>query len=159
AIFGEIGIVGMAGAEFVADRGIILGALVNILDDKRDRRSGGHLAIGAVVLEDAGKDLHLVRLAPLCGEARLAGPALVEIGLDVAFAQRQPRRTAIDDAANRRPMAFAKGCHSEHVAEAVVRHAPLLKAQCRWRQILRPLPDPPAGLPSLSNQSMHPSWR
>ena len=35
AIFGLIGIVGMAGAELVADLAIILGALVDILDQQR----------------------------------------------------------------------------------------------------------------------------
>jgi hypothetical protein len=35
---------------------------------------------GRLVGEHAGQDFHRVRLLPLGGEARLAGPALVEIG-------------------------------------------------------------------------------
>jgi hypothetical protein len=79
----------MAGAELVADFGVVLGALVDILDHQRDRRAGGHLAAGTVILEHAGQYLHLVRLAPLRGEAVLARLALVEERLDISLAQRQ----------------------------------------------------------------------
>jgi len=36
-------------------------------------------------LEDPGEDFHLVRLAPLRGEARLAGAACIEERLNVGF--------------------------------------------------------------------------
>ena len=78
---------------------------------------------GALVLEDAGQDLHLVRLLALRGEARLAGPALVEIGLDLVSGQRNVRRAAVDDAADGGPVAFAEGGDAEQMAEGVVRHA------------------------------------
>ena len=63
--------------------------------------------------------LHRVRLLALRGEARLPGPALVEIGLDVGFGERNARRAAVDHAADRRPMAFAEGRDPEKMAERV----------------------------------------
>ena len=42
-----------------------------------------------VVDHDAGEDLHLVGLAALRREARLAGTAAIEIALDVGRGQRQ----------------------------------------------------------------------
>jgi hypothetical protein len=82
AVFRVIGEVGMAGAVLVADVAIVLGALVDILDHQHDRRAGGALAAGPLILEDAGQDLHRVRFLALGGEARLAGPALVEEDLE-----------------------------------------------------------------------------
>ena len=81
-----------------------------------------HLAAGAVVLEHARQNLDRVGFLALGGEARLAGPALVEIGLDVVRRELDARRAAIDDAADGRPMAFAEGRHAEEMAEGVVRH-------------------------------------
>ena len=52
----------------------------------------------------------------------LAGTALFHPGLDVGLGQCDARRAAIDHAADRRPMAFAKGGDAEQVAECVVRH-------------------------------------
>ena len=77
----------MARAELVADFRVILGALVHILDHQHDRRARGHLAIGAVILKNAGENFHRVGLLPLRGEAALPRPALVEIALNVG----QPR--------------------------------------------------------------------
>ena len=113
----------MAGAELVADVAIVLGALVDILDQHHDGRAGGDLARRALVFEDARQDLHLVGLLALRGEARLAGPALVEIGLDLGGGQRNVRRAAVDDAADGGAMAFAEGGDAEQMAEGIVRHA------------------------------------
>ncbi len=112
----------MAGAVEVADFRVILRALVDILDHQRDRRSRRHLFPAGVVDHDAGEDLHLVGLAALGGKARLAGTAAIEIALDVGRRQRQPRRTAVDHAADRGTMAFAEGGHPKQMAEAVVGH-------------------------------------
>ena len=73
-------------------------------------------------LEHAGQDAHRVRLLALGGEVRLAGPAVVEPGLDVGLGERDARRAAIDHAAHRRPVAFAPGGDAEQMAEGVVRH-------------------------------------
>ena len=72
--------------------------------------------------KDAGQDADLVGLAALGHEARLAGAAAVEPGLDVGLGQRDAGRAAIDDAADGRAVALAPGGDAEEMAEAVVRH-------------------------------------
>src|SRR5690606_22054194 len=122
AVFLEIGVVGVSRTELVADLGIILGTLVGIFDEQGNRRAGGAQSVGALVLEDAGKDFDLVGLAALGGVARLAGLAAIEIALDRLGADRQAGGAAIDDDAKRGPMAFAAGGEAEQVAEGVVAH-------------------------------------
>ncbi len=121
AVFRVVGEVGVARPERVDDLRVVLRALVGVLDQERDRRSRRHLH--AVLLVDAGQDPHLVGLPALRGEARLAGLAAVEIGLDLRFRQRNARRAAVDDAADCGPVALAPGGDTEKVAEAVVGHA------------------------------------
>src|SRR5216110_1277326 len=67
-----VGPVSVAWPELVADVGIILGALIDILDHQHDRRAGGDLAAGAVVLEHSRQDFNGIRLLALGSEARLA---------------------------------------------------------------------------------------
>ena len=129
AIFGVIGVVGMAGTVFVADVGVILGALIDILDDKRDGRAGGQLLRHPLVLKHAGENFHRVGFLALGDELRLAGTAAVEIGWISASVSAMPGRAAIDHAANRRPMAFAEGRDAKQVAECVVRHGVGLDAR------------------------------
>ena len=109
----------MAGSIFVFDVGVILGALVDILDHERNRRAGRNLLAAGFVGKYARKDFDRVRLLTLGGEARLAGPSPVEIGLNVGLGQRNARRTTIDHAADRRPMAFAEGRHAEGMPERI----------------------------------------
>jgi len=90
----------MSRTEGVADRVVILGALILVFDQQRDRRARGHLAAVAVG-DDARKNADGVGFFSLGGEAGLPRLALVEEPLDVGFAQRDQRRTAVDDAANR----------------------------------------------------------
>src|ERR1019366_6763535 len=86
AVFDVVGVAGVAGPVFVLDVGIVLRALIDILDQQHDRRAGGDLA-AVFAGEHPGHDLSRVRLLPLRREARLAGPPLVEITLDVGFGQ------------------------------------------------------------------------
>ena len=118
-VFDVVGVIGVARPVFVLEVGIILRALVDILDQKPDRGAGRHLRAGQLVGEHAGEDLDLVGLLPLGGEARLARPPLVEIGLDVGLGQRDARRAAVHHAADRRPVALAKGGDAEEVPESV----------------------------------------
>ena len=118
-IFDVVGVVGVAGAIFVLDVGVVLGALIDIVDQERDRRAGGHLLAGRFVHEHAGEDFDRVRLLALRGEARLAGPAAIEIGLNVGLAQRNARRAAVDHAADGRPVAFAEGGDPEQMPERI----------------------------------------
>ena len=123
AILGHVGVIGMAGTKLVADLAIVLRPLVFVLDQQRNRRAGRDLFLHPLVLEDAGENLHRVALAPLGDEFRCAGLALVQPGLDVGFGQRNAGRAAIDDTAQRDPVAFTKGGDAEQVAEAVVTHS------------------------------------
>src|SRR5215831_2760282 len=128
AVLGVVGIVRMARAVEIADFGIILGALVDVLDHQRDRGPARDLKSGRVVHHHAGENLHLVRLAALGGEARLARAAAVEIVLDVGGLERNFRRTAVDYATDRSTVAFAEGGDPEQVAEGVVGHRVSLSA-------------------------------
>jgi hypothetical protein len=122
AVFGLIGEVGMTGTKLVLDLGIVLGALVGILDQQRDRGAGGHLHAGLRMRHHAREYFDRVGLLALGGEARLAGTAAIEVELDVLVGQRQQRRAAIDHAADRDPVALAEGRDPEHVAEGVEGH-------------------------------------
>src|SRR5690606_39020006 len=116
AIFGVIGIIGMARPIGHRDLRIILRSLVDILDHQADRRAG------RPPLEHARQDADPVRLLPLRREARRARPALVEPGLEIGLRQGKPRRAAIDHGAQRRPVALPPGGEAEDAAEAVERH-------------------------------------
>src|SRR5262249_49197379 len=72
-VFRLVGEVGVAGTELVADVGIVLGALIGIVDHQRNRRAGGDRTGHALIGEGAREDADLVLLAALGGEARLAG--------------------------------------------------------------------------------------
>jgi hypothetical protein len=122
SIFEIISEIGVAGPVGVLDRVVVLGALIGVLDQERDRRSGRHLALGFFIMKNAGEDFDLIGLLPLGCEARGARTPLAEEGLDVAFFERDQRRTAIDHAADRGTMAFAKGRHPKEMAEGIVRH-------------------------------------
>jgi hypothetical protein len=69
-----------------------------------------------------GQDFDRVGFLALGGEARLPGTATIQIVLDLLDGQRQPRRTAIDHAADRHPVAFTKGRDPKQVAEGVEGH-------------------------------------
>ena len=70
SIFEIIGEIGVARPVGVLDRVVIFGALIGVLDQQRDRRSGRHLALGFFIMKNAGEDFDLIGLLPLGGEAR-----------------------------------------------------------------------------------------
>jgi len=111
----------MAGAVAFPDLGVVLGALVGVLDHQRDRCSGRALD-ALVVMHDAGEDAHRIGLAPLGRELRLSRLAAVEKGLDLGLGDLQQRRAAVDHAAKCRTVALAPGRDAEEVTETVVRH-------------------------------------
>src|SRR5439155_13515965 len=103
----------------VLDIRIVLRALVGVFDDQCDRRAGGDGLSGRLVTENAGEDFHLVRFAPLRGEARLARTALIEKRLDVGEGERNTRRATIHHAAECDPVALAEGRDTEKMTERV----------------------------------------
>ncbi len=92
----------MARAKTVHDFGVILGALIGVVDDQSDRGTGG------LAFEDPREDLYLIGLLPLGCVARSTGFATVKIGLQISRCQLQAGRTTIDDTANCRPMTLTK---------------------------------------------------
>ena len=132
SIFAVIGKVGVARPVGVLDRGVIFGALIGVLDQQRDRRSGRQLAFGFFIAKDAGKDFDKIGLLPRCRKARGAGTPPIEEDLDVSFFERDQGRAAIDDAADRNPMAFAESCHPEEMAKGIVRHRQKPKRRGRF---------------------------
>src|SRR3990170_4117069 len=126
----------MAGPELVLYLPIVLGARIHIGDLERDRRARGDLP-AALVGENAGEDAHLVRLLALGGVARLAGLALVEIGLDLGLGDGDAGRAAVHHAADRRPVALAPGGDAEEMTETIVRHGPSyarMSLLCHYRR-------------------------
>src|SRR3546814_15037186 len=119
AIFGVIGRMGVAVAIGLCDRSIILRPLVNILDPQADRRAR------RLALEHPLQDTHLVGFLPLRCVTRLARAPLVEEGLDIGFGERQPRRTAVNDGAERGTVAFPPSGEAKNAPEAVETHKPL----------------------------------
>src|SRR4051794_40301647 len=75
--------------------------------------------------------LYRVGFLTLRGEARLSGAAAIEIVLDILVGQRQQRRAAIDNAADRNAMAFAEGRDPKHMAEGVKGHRSRSLIECR----------------------------
>ncbi len=116
AVFQVVREIGMARTELLGDVAVVARALVHIVDLQGDRRAGGQPFIGA------GQDAHGIRLGPLRGEARLAGAAAVEPGLDVGLRQTQSGRAAVDHAADGGAVALAPGRDPEQMTEAVMRH-------------------------------------
>jgi len=100
--FFPVGEIGVARPKLVAQRVVILGARVLVVDDEQDGRARG------ASLEHAGEDAHWSLSAPLRREARLPRAPPVEPGLDVGFGEAEARRAAVDDAADRRSMALAQ---------------------------------------------------
>src|SRR4051812_5789920 len=106
----------MARPEPVGDVAVIPGALIDILDQKRDRRTG------RLPLKHAGEDFYLVRLAALRRVAGLTRPPPVEPVLDVGLGEREARGHAIDDDADRRPVALAPGRETKKGSKAIAGH-------------------------------------
>jgi hypothetical protein len=122
AVLGEVAVVGVARPKGGGDLRIVAAALVDVVDDHRNRRAGGDLTRRPFVREDAGEDAHRVRLLALGDELALAGPALLQPLLDVGLGERDAGWAAVDHAAQRGPMAFAPGGDAEQMAERIVRH-------------------------------------
>ncbi|KAG1475502.1 hypothetical protein G6F54_014234 [Rhizopus delemar] len=92
----------MARPELLADVGVVLAALVGVADQQRDRSACGQ------ALVHAGQDLDLIGLAARRGVPALAGGAALQVVGEFGRVQRQPRRAAIDHAADGRPVRLAE---------------------------------------------------
>src|SRR5690606_7531639 len=117
AVFLVIRVIRVAWPETVLDLVVVARALIDVLDQEADRGARRH------ALEDPGQDLHGIGLAALRDEARLAGPAVVELLMDIVHGKVTSRRKPLDDAAERRPVAHAEGRDGEDLPEGIASHA------------------------------------
>src|SRR5690606_15555440 len=100
----------MTGAILPRDLAIILRPLVDIFDHHRHGSAGRDQDFLVIrIADDPGQDPDLVRLAPLGDEPRLSRTSSVEIVLDIRKLEADTGRAAINDAAQRRPVALAPG--------------------------------------------------
>ena len=76
----------------------------------------------SLIGKDAGEDFYLIGFAALRGVTALTGAALVEKSLDFGLSNGKAGRAAVNNAANRRAMAFAPRCDAKKVAKTIVRH-------------------------------------
>src|SRR5690606_29507107 len=102
--------------EFPGDVAVVLGACIDVLDQKADGRAGGD------AFEHARQDFDRVGFLTLSRVLGLAGAALIEPHLDVGLRQRKTRRHAVDDAADGGAMTLAEGREAEERAEGVCGH-------------------------------------
>src|ERR1700733_15115211 len=124
AVFLLVGIVGVSGAETISQAVIVARAGVAVLDQQSDWRAGG------APFEHAGQYPHLVGFAPLTHELRAAGATPVDVTLQIGRFQRQSRGTAVDDAAQCRPVALAEAGDREQSAYGVARHSLVRHFRC-----------------------------
>ncbi|ABU76158.1 hypothetical protein ESA_00888 [Cronobacter sakazakii ATCC BAA-894] len=116
AIFLFVGVIGVSWTEHIFNRAVILGALIGIFNQQADAGAGGH------ALKHAGENFHLIRLAALRGVTGSAWAAAVEIVLQVGFAQRNARRHAVNDAAERQTMRLAESGYAKELSKSVACH-------------------------------------
>ena len=122
-IFIKIGVVGMGGTEERAQVLIVLRVLILVSDDEAD---GG---AGRAPFEDAAEQLYVVGLGALGGQRALAGAAAVELALYEVEVDLDACGHAVDDAADGRPVAFAKGGQCEQMSERVAHTSLVLSSQ------------------------------
>src|SRR5262245_53942017 len=75
-VFRPVGEIGVAGTKLVLDVGVVLAALIDVVDQQADRRAGRDLT-AVFVLEDPRQDAHAVRLPTLGRETGLPGFASI----------------------------------------------------------------------------------
>ena len=116
AVFLLVAVVRMAGAEPLLDLGVVLGALILVVDDQPDGGPGG------APLEHARQDLHPIRFPALGGVAAGAGFAPVQVVLQVRLGDGQPGRAAVHDTADSGAVALAEACDDEESTYGIPGH-------------------------------------
>ena len=112
----QVGVVSVPWAEGVQDVAVVLAALVCVLDQQTDRRAGG------LAFVNAGEDFDRIGLVALRHVPAGAGPAAVQVVLDVSFRQIHAGRAAVDHAANGQAVGFTKVGDREELSEGVAAH-------------------------------------
>ena len=89
------------------------GPLVAVANDHGQGRAQGHTVL------NAGEDLDAIGFFARRGQPALAGTPPVEIRLDIGLLERHAGGTAVHDAAERTPVAFAERRDDEQRSETV----------------------------------------
>src|SRR5690349_24673809 len=138
-----IGVVRVAGTEPILDLFVVARTRVRVLDENADRGPGG------LPLEHTRQDAHLVAFLALAHELRGAGATAVHVTLQIGFADFEPWRTTIDDAAQRGAVALAKRGHGEQTTDGITRHQNGAFSNCS--RVSRNTPPPPRSKSSQVN--------
>ena len=122
AVFGKIGEVRVRRAELGFHFRVGFGPGVLVFDPQTNRRAEGFAA------ERAGKDLHRVGFLARRNDFGLAGPAPVQIGLDVRLGELEARRAAVHDHTHAAAVGFAPRRDAEQLPEGAG-HAVIVGAE------------------------------
>ena len=111
AEFGLVSVIGVGGAEFRGHFAVSFRAGVLILHPHGNGRAE------RFALERAGKNLHPVAFLARRDDGRLAGPAAVQVRLNIRLCQAQARRAAVNDHAHAAAVGFAPGGDAKKLSE------------------------------------------
>ena len=114
-----------------------LGARVFVPDPQRDRRAQG------LALEGAGEDLDAIGFFARRDDARLAGPAAVQLRLDVRLGQFEPRRTSIHHYAHALAVGFTPGSDAEKMAKSICHALKMGEKRPPVKPCVEPVPNAP----------------
>src|SRR5690606_42034048 len=103
-------------AKLFLNLGVILAAMIRVRNDQANRRTGGF------ALDHSRQNAHFISFKTLSRVPGGAGFPTVQIGLYIGLGQLQPRRTAVNDAAQSRAVAFTKGGYGKQLSESISRH-------------------------------------
>ena len=141
---GARGWIGMTWPKGLQDIAIVLTALVGVLDEEGNRGTGGQ------ALVHAREDLHRIGFVALGHEGAGARTTPVEVGLDVGFGQRQPRRAAVNHAADGRAMGLTKVGDRKKISKGIAAHDCIIPER---RAGVRPSADIGSGLEEAAFQA------
>ena len=106
----------MTRTKFVLDVAIVFGPLIDVFDQESDR------CAGRLAFKYAGKDFDLIRLISLRRMTTAPGTAAIKVALNICCGQLHTGRATVDNAADCRPVAFAKRRYSENSPKRIARH-------------------------------------
>ena len=112
----HVGVVRVGRPELLGYFRVVLRPLVGVFNQQSDGRAGGF------TLKHPGENFYLVRfpaLGRMPGRTRLA---TIQIALHIRFRELKPRRAAVDDATQCRPVALAEGGNGKQFSECISRH-------------------------------------
>ena len=112
AVFGVVGVIGVAGAVFGCHFIVGAGALVGVADEDGNGASKGEAVV------DTGEDFGGVGLVAGGDNLRLTGAAAVEFPLDLRRRDGDAGWATIDDHAHSATVGFAVGVDAEQVAKS-----------------------------------------